>query len=338
MSKYGLDNFYKKFKLKYFWIFLTERCNLNCTYCFYKYKDNSTTLAINNLREIMNSAPLQKDSEVVISGGEPLIEWHLVEGIIRKIRQEKKDIYILLQTNGLLLDKEKAAILKKYNVNVEMGLDGDFCSNSIGREGTTREKYSRILKSIELLKQNKISFSCTMTVQPSQAKKMLDNCIFLLGKGFETIEITPAAFVPWNNKEAALFKKEYLKCLKYCISNKARSRLSAEYDKNIRASADAVITARGDVLPNWALLSLPPKKKEEYSLFQARNGKIKLNEKRIEFYDNLLAKFFSEGRTYREYSTLNAGLVYRELGIKGFDGYKKINDFLKKVNRKYIRS
>ena len=121
--------FYKKFKLKYFWIFLTEKCNLHCSYCFYKYKDNSTTIHIKDFYAIMNILPMEKDSEFVISGGEPLLEFNLVKKIIKRVRKCYPLNYILLQTNGILLNKDIIQTLRKYNVNIEIGLDGSFYSN-----------------------------------------------------------------------------------------------------------------------------------------------------------------------------------------------------------------
>ena len=331
-----LRSFYKKFKLKYFWIFLTEKCNLNCFYCFYKYKDNSTTISITDFNKIMEVLTIEQDSEFIISGGEPLVEFPLVEKIIKKIRKHYKNNYLLLQTNGILVNRDIVQVLRKYHVNVEIGLDGDFYSNRNSRNGTTKQNYIKMLNAIELLKGHGIAFSCTMTVHPKEAEKMFDNYLFLLGKDFRSIEITPAAFENWNRQTVLIFKKEYLKCLKHSLEKKLKKQLSAEYDKIIKPSADAVITAHGDVLPNWSLLSLPPDKKRKYSLFGSRRGRIDVNRAKIENYNRLYGHFYSKNRTYREYSTLNAKGVYKELNRKIYNAYKEMNNFLKRINTKYL--
>jgi len=331
-----LEKFYKNYKLRYFWIFLTEKCNLNCDYCFYKYKDKSTSLSYDDFLKIIDTLQIEKNTEFILSGGEPLLEPLLLKKIVKKIRKKHPDNYILLQTNTILLDNSILDMLKRYTVNVEIGLDGEFFSNKESRQGTNENRYNNIMKSLDSLSKADILHSCTMTVHPTEVENMFDNFLFLLTKSFSSIEITPAAFEKWDKKSIYLFKKNYLRCIKYSIENSLLTKLSAGYDKIMPKSTDAIITAKAVVLPNWSLLSLPTKKKEEYSIFSISKDKIIVNKEGINKYDKLLKSFYSCKRSYREYSTFIAELAYNELKLTHLDGYKEINNYLKKLHTKYL--
>ena len=48
------------FKLRYVWMFITERCNLDCTYCFYKERDMKTTSTVEQLKGLLKDIPVSE--------------------------------------------------------------------------------------------------------------------------------------------------------------------------------------------------------------------------------------------------------------------------------------
>ena len=71
--------------IKHVWIFLTDRCNLNCDYCFFKYRTNSKTLPYVYIKNLFDLMLRGKKYDFVLSGGEPLLEWKLTKKMIHFI-------------------------------------------------------------------------------------------------------------------------------------------------------------------------------------------------------------------------------------------------------------
>jgi len=123
------------------WIVLkvTQRCNLNCDYCYvYNRGDDSwqtrpafisdrvaSTLA-ERVREHCIKYSLPK-FVVELHGGEPLLlgKWRM-QALIDVLRITCKDIdlQIMLQTNGLLLDREWLDLFERNGMSFGLSLDG----------------------------------------------------------------------------------------------------------------------------------------------------------------------------------------------------------------------
>ncbi len=326
-------------KIKYLWMFITEKCNLACDYCFYKFRDRRTTIPFKVLKNIIDFVRNKPMPEFVISGGEPLLEWNLVKKTVNYIKKIFENPCILIQTNGIPLDKEKIAFIKKNNVKLEFGIDGDFLSNARHRIDTTKENYERIVRNIKNSIAKGVPVSSTLTVHPENAGNLYHNYMHLLSLGIPRIEITPAAFERWEDKEVRMFKAEYLKVLKHEISSGNLNNISMEYDLPLNGFyIDLIVMADGKVLPNWSLLSLPKDVKNLYVFLEVNKNGIKENNevlrKLLRYYKTL---FSQKNVTYRDFSTFNCEFVYREFSKIRKDlnpeGYYELNRFLKKINQ-----
>lgn len=99
-----------------YWVF-TLRCNDRCEHC---YNDSSPTGEILATEELLRVVPqLPADlGTLVLSGGEPTVEMEKLAAIMGAVRARfGRDLPVVLQTNGDLLDEERAAALEA------MGLD-----------------------------------------------------------------------------------------------------------------------------------------------------------------------------------------------------------------------
>ncbi|MEW5693518.1 MAG: peptide-modifying radical SAM enzyme CbpB [Candidatus Hydrogenedentota bacterium] len=105
----------------------TDRCNLNCPYCYIpskirKYGGEMTkeqlTYVLNRIREHFNKS--RKKPVIIFHAAEPL----LVKNIIfEAIKEYRNKFYFGLQTNAILLKKEDVEYLKRYRVGVGISLD-----------------------------------------------------------------------------------------------------------------------------------------------------------------------------------------------------------------------
>lgn len=114
---------------------IAHDCNLRCRYCFAgqggygKWRElmsfDTARRAVDFL--IAHSGP-RKHCEIDFFGGEPLMNYHVVQQTIDYIRaQEKKHDKIFkltLTTNGMLLDERKVQYFNEQHVSLVLSLDG----------------------------------------------------------------------------------------------------------------------------------------------------------------------------------------------------------------------
>lgn len=100
---------------------LTEKCNLNCSYC---YMNNRETYMKEYIWEQIYSSIDYKEFEIDLFGGEPLIMFHLIKIIYETLKNDKRCKKISLYSNGLLLDQKKVDYIKKAGIKFYLSFDG----------------------------------------------------------------------------------------------------------------------------------------------------------------------------------------------------------------------
>lgn len=90
---------------------VNQKCNLNCTYCFYRdYGRNLNSLTMDNINELLEKCPNAK--EFYLTGGECFTST-IIEEIIEKLACKGK---VITFTNGVILSKyAKNRLLKVVN-------------------------------------------------------------------------------------------------------------------------------------------------------------------------------------------------------------------------------
>lgn len=109
----------------------TFACNFKCIYCYEKdlpskVMDESTQ---NQIIEFLKHAQQNKQINLTLCwhGGEPLVAFSSIKGILTKIEQEHsiKLVSHSMVTNGYLLDDEKCYFLKKHKLeSIQITIDG----------------------------------------------------------------------------------------------------------------------------------------------------------------------------------------------------------------------
>jgi len=339
LAKMELKDLFSKVHVGYCWLFITEKCNLDCEYCFYKERDLASTVSFNEIKKIIDALPNNKPPEFVFSGGEPTLEFNLIKETVKLIKEKYPRPYILIQTNGILLDDNKLAYIKDNNINLEFGIDGQMITTLNHRLLTTQGNYQRTITIIKKSIKENIGVSCTMTVHPHEAIKMIENFEYLLSLGIKKIEITPAVFEKWDQKSKEDYLNKYETIVHIMKNRRQEKILSTVYDRPLQSpQLDVILTGTGMILPSWASLSFPRQVKEKYAYYV--DGKIKT--KVLSKYLIMHNKFYKKkNSTYRELSTLHAGLVDIELRYKskktsGFQQYVDINHAIKGINQQQL--
>lgn len=114
---------------------IAHTCNLNCEYCFAsqgKYHGERALMSLEVGKRaidfLVENSGTRKNLEVDFFGGEPLMNFEVVKGIVkyaRSIEKEKnKNFRFTLTTNGMLVDKDVIDFANKECHNVVLSLDG----------------------------------------------------------------------------------------------------------------------------------------------------------------------------------------------------------------------
>lgn len=208
---------------------IAHDCNLRCQYCFAGqggYGQWRMLMSFDVARRavdflIVHSGP-REHCELDFFGGEPLMNWHVVQQTIDYVhKQEKKHgkkIKMSLTTNGLLLDKEKVKYLTDNHISLILSLDGrkemhDRMRPGVHGEGT----YNEIVKNLQYCVANRKGEE--YYVRGTFTRYNMDfttDVIDMIDKGFPAVSMEPVV-----GEDTA----------DYSIKEEDLPRVKAEYDR-----------------------------------------------------------------------------------------------------------
>lgn len=158
------------------YLIVTTNCNLGCKYCYIEnnvcnnfreeYMSVETArLAIDRYVDHLHKVGLKK-AEIILYGGEPLVNWKTVKDIVLYTKQFDVDIEVSIVTNGTLIDEEKIEFIIQNNVKIGISLDGPKEINDVNRvyRGNPASVYDRVMKSVQALNAKKAEFGLSITV------------------------------------------------------------------------------------------------------------------------------------------------------------------------------
>lgn len=152
-----------RFELKPSGVYLnpTERCNLNCTYCYLPGEQRSKgshmsqdklIASLTKLRDYFRSVmPQGRKPRAIFHGAEPLMNKAAVFAAIDAFAD---DFAFGLQTNGTLLDDEAVAFLTSRNVSIGLSLDGPVAdiTDATRQTWSGRSVHKQVLMAMDKLK------------------------------------------------------------------------------------------------------------------------------------------------------------------------------------------
>jgi uncharacterized protein len=167
-------------------------CNLNCAYCYYLSKNRlypqdsprmSEELLDEFTRQYIHSQPGHK---ITFSwqGGEPTLMglpfFRLAVELQKKYRRSGTRIHNSLQTNGTLLTNEWGQFFRENKFLIGISLDGPACYHDVyRRDRGDRPTFSKTLKGISILNENKVQFNILTCVHAANVDHPLEVYRFL---------------------------------------------------------------------------------------------------------------------------------------------------------------
>ncbi len=169
-------------------LYLTNKCNLSCEYCYEKdYVNDKHTLSEKFLSDFIDNFNNEHDQSIVLFGGEPLLEIDKIKFIYKYIEDNKieKKLNFSTTTNGILLQNEdtynfiKSIILNK-NFKLEISYDGHGNYRRKFEDGT---KIDDILLNIfDRLNKDNVPFWISYTIHLGNYKYVIEDFIRLFEK------------------------------------------------------------------------------------------------------------------------------------------------------------
>ena len=170
-------------------------CNLRCIYC-YAHGGN-----YDNKRELMNEEVAQKAVEwyknniklpehILFFGGEPLLNYDVIEKTIKYVRTENPNATFSLTTNGTLLRSEVAQGLHESGVKVTISIDGKKeVHDHLRVDANGRPTYDRIIHNIKQMNpEQRDKLWCKMTIT-RYTENILECVKDLLAIGIKNIDM-----------------------------------------------------------------------------------------------------------------------------------------------------
>ncbi|MGD9910976.1 radical SAM protein [Methanothrix sp.] len=106
-------------------LWVTTDCNLRCVYCYANGGDNKAYMGWDVAKRAIDLVAEGADCfKVQLAGGEPLLNFGLIERIVFFIHDLGADASIQLQTNATLISPAIASRLRALGIGVGVSLDG----------------------------------------------------------------------------------------------------------------------------------------------------------------------------------------------------------------------
>jgi uncharacterized protein len=174
----------------------TPFCNIDCKYCYLPDRNDKTQMPLATIvaafERIFASGWVNPQLTIIWHAGEPLVVppsyYEAAFTAIEKLRPDFVELRHSVQTNGMLLDDEWCALIRKWRVNVGVSVDGPreiHDANRVTRAG--KGTFDKTIAGIRLLRREQIPFHVISVLgerSMNMPQEMLD---FYLAEGIDDV-------------------------------------------------------------------------------------------------------------------------------------------------------
>lgn len=196
---------------------LTDKCNLNCKYC-YEGEKGCNELSFDDIKLVLDREVKSGSKKCYITffGGEPLLKKDLIYEVVNYTKELEKDNDIEfsygITTNGTLVDRTFINFVKKYDFFVGYSLDGKEFTQDKNRvtysgDGTfdiVSDNARELIKAIDKL-------VAMPVITKNNYKEMVENARYLFDMGFRYVNCAFDYTADWTDEDIELLKIEYKK-------------------------------------------------------------------------------------------------------------------------------
>ncbi len=217
-------------------VFLTNRCNLDCSYCSSRRMIDEPArraLSFGQVRRAVDvfaaygrrkGAPQERT--VFFTGGEPFLEYDVLRRSVEYIDSLPGRFRVRIATNATMLDPERVKFLAAHNVRIFVSLDG--CRKAHDRHRVFRggrasfDHIDRALRRLPRAVRSGPNFCVSATFTSETAKWLPESLDYFRDLGISVVEICPEAYEVW--KPAGIARASAV------LARVARERLCRRFD------------------------------------------------------------------------------------------------------------
>jgi radical SAM protein with 4Fe4S-binding SPASM domain len=184
-------------------LLLTEKCNLGCGYCLAGANPAMPAMTAEIARIAVDRAFAMEEAKVVgfeFSGGEPFLKFPLMQDLVAYIRghprRDGRSLYLSVQSNGTLLDRERVNWIKANGVQIGISFDGQPWSQNTSRPMVNgKASFDRLVHGIDLLQEAGVPFGALVVLNSSNVGSAEDLIDFLLENDVRSLKLNPVSYL-----------------------------------------------------------------------------------------------------------------------------------------------
>ena len=197
-------------------LWLTNACNLNCSYCYIKHKSEAA-MSLETAQKIITTVLNSPGGRVLICfmGAEPLTRFSLMREIVEWAKSLKwpREFTFMAATNGTLLKEEMKTWLHENRALLSLGLslDGDTISQRQNRGETVQE--------LDFFLKTWPKQPMKMTISEDSVQRLCSDIEYLHSIG--AVFTANAAYEEkaWNDESIRCYREQLFALADYYIEN-----------------------------------------------------------------------------------------------------------------------
>ena len=187
----------------------TLRCNLACPYCY--VSKTGVTMELDMARKaidfIFRHAPAGSYIDIGFFGGEPLLEFELLQQIVELIKNHPahnaERTVFTITTNGTFFSESIASFLKQNHFRVCVSCDGPpHVQNTFRRTAMGQDSAAVVESTVLAFQQALASVTVNAVHHPLTFRYLPETVEYLSGLGVRQIHLNPDFSAPWTSAEA----------------------------------------------------------------------------------------------------------------------------------------
>jgi len=159
----------------------TQKCNLACGYCYMaNVKDFMSIETVDRFfEEIGDFLKIYNEDSYHISffGGEPTLNWDVIEYATPKFNADPRCKSVMMISNGLELNEERAKFMKEHKLGISLSFDGEW-QNENRPMVNGQSSFDKYIEKKDLIKS--LTSGCKVMVHPDNFKTMTENYKFFV--------------------------------------------------------------------------------------------------------------------------------------------------------------
>ncbi len=204
-------------------LMVTHGCNLNCTYCYEKFKNGSKRMDVGLAKEIIRKEiELVKNDErfeeleIDFMGGEPLLRFDLIKEVVEWLEAGNCDIPFVCfaTTNGTLITDDMKPWLREHRETMVLGASYD----GAGEPQSTNRGEAATQLDLDFFMETWPHQGFKMTLSKESLPYLFDSYVAAAAKGMR-IDASLAQGVDWDVQDAAIFHEQLNRLAGFYLEN-----------------------------------------------------------------------------------------------------------------------